>query len=381
MRVLHVINQFCGRGGAEVSLREIVLGTQAPELQHGIAVLDTGLNRFEGLAEAGIPTYEPPSSLRSRIRQIRHVRGAIRSFRPDLVHTTLFDADLAGRVAAKMARVPALTSLVNTPYVPEAVMDTNVSRLKMGGVRLIDTMLSRYATDAFHAITETVASWAIEYLGIDPMKITVVPRGRSRAALGTPSGERRREVRGSLGLSDQTPVLINVARQEAQKGQRFLLEALVDVRRRHPDVVLLLAGREGNRTAALRRAVTGLSLGDTVRELGVRTDVPDLRSASDVFVFPSLYEGLGGAVLEAMALEVPIVASDVPAIKEVVDGDRCAILVPIRDSRALAKGICSVLTDPASAAERAAAAARKFDATYELEISLEGMRRLYESLT
>lgn len=380
MRILHVINQFSGRAGAEVSLRDIVLATQGPTFQHGITVLRIGMNRFDGLADAGILAFEPATPLHSTAARVHHVRRAVRSFRPDLVHTTLFDANLAGRVAARLARVPVLTSLVNTPYVAEARMDRSLDPLKIRVARFVDVMLSRHATTAFHAITEAVASSAVEHLGIDPSKITVVPRGRSRASLGRPSAERRARARRSLGIPGDVPVLINVGRQEAQKGQRYLLEAMVEVRRDHPDAVLLFVGRPGATTETLKRSIVGLGPQGSVRMLGVRNDVPELLCAADVFVFPSLYEGLGGAVLEAMALRVPIVASDVPALSEVLEGGRCALLVPITDHAAMARAISETMKDPGATARRVDAAARRFESTYELSVSIEGMRRLYERI-
>ena len=382
MRILHVINYFTDRAGAEFSLREFVLATQGPGFQHGIAVLGVGINEFASVEAAGVQVFEPRTPLASTLAKIRHVRRAIRSFRPDLVHTTLADSNLVGRVAAKLASLPALTSLVNTPYVEEALMDRDVPflRSKRGFVRLVDGLLGRHATTAFHAITETVAVSAVARLGIDPSAITVVPRGRDREFLGKPSPERRLVARQRLGITDARPVLINVARQEAQKGQGYLLEAMIEIRRQHPDVLLLIVGREGARTSALRRTIADRNLEDSVRMLGLRRDVPDLLCASDVFVFPSLYEGLGGAVLEAMALRVPIVATDVPALQEVLEGDRCALLVPIADPGALARGVCAVLDDPDAASERVKAAAQRFETTYELSVSVEGMRRLYEGL-
>jgi glycosyltransferase involved in cell wall biosynthesis len=380
MRILHVINQFSSRAGAEVSLRDIVLATQGPTFQHGITVLRIGLNQFGGLADAGIPTFEPAAALRSTAARIQHVRRAIRGFRPDLVHTTLFDADVAGRVAAKVTGVRVLTSLVNTPYVAEARLDRRPHPFKMRVVHAVDVLLSRYATTAFHAIAETVAESAVEHLGIDPSRITVVPRGRSREALGISTPERRARARRRLRISEDAPVLINVARQEAQKGQRHLLQALVDVRQDHPGVVLLLVGRPGAQTPVLTRSITALGLRESVRMLGVRRDVPELLCAADVFVFPSLYEGLGGAVLEAMALRVPIVASDVPALSEVLVGGQCGLLVPISSPAPLASAIKEALNHPKGAAARVDAAATRFDSTYELAVTIEGMRRLYQRL-
>jgi glycosyltransferase involved in cell wall biosynthesis len=387
MRVLHVIDLLSGRGGAEISLRGILLGTQGPGLTHAVVVLYPEDRSpasddlcLAVLAAAGIPTFEPPAPLRSLAARVRHVQAAIRAFQPDLVHTTLYEAGVAGRLAARMSRVPVLTSLVNTPYTPDVVRHCGVHPLKLHAVRWIDSLLSRHATSAFHAITNVVADHAVAALGIDRRSITVVPRGRSLAHLGARSGERRRAARAGLGLTDDAPVLINVARHDAQKGQIYLLDALVDVRRRHPRAVLLLVGRPGNRTAALERRIDELGLHGAVRTLGHRDDVGDLLCASDVFVFPSLYEGLGGAVLEAMALRVPIVASEAPALREVLAGGSCGLLVPVADVPALARAICEVLEDEDAARRRVAAAAARFESTYNLAACLEGMRGLYTSL-
>lgn len=377
MRVLHVINQFSGRAGAEVSLRDIVLSTQGHELQHAVAVLRPEPNRFDGLAEAGVGVFVPHRGPRSTLGRTVHVARAISTFRPDLVHTTLFDASVAGRVAAKTARVPVLTSLVNTPYAPEALRDREVQPVAMRAVKAVDGLLSRHATTLFHAITEVVAEAAVADLGIPRGRVEVVPRGRDRARLGLPSSERRHAVRTELGIGPHDPVLINVGRQEAQKGQTYLIEAFAEVRAEHPAATLLLVGRDGNRTHAVEQRIAELNLESAVRRLGVRQDVGDLLCASDVFVFPSLYEGLGGALLEAMALRVPIVASSAPAIREVLDDGRCGTLVPVADASALAAAVTDVLYHPAGALGRVEAAERRFDRVYDLSVCLAGMTRLY----
>ena len=97
--------------------------------------------------------------------------------------------------------------------------------------------------------------------------------------------------------------------------------------------------------------------------------------AADVFVFPSLYEGLGGALIEAMALEAPIVAFDVPAVRETV-GD-VGLLVPPRDARRLAEACRSLLTSPTLADDLRARGRRRFETTFTNERYLTGMRALY----
>src|SRR5205823_1865576 len=105
--------------------------------------------------------------------------------------------------------------------------------------------------------------------------------------------------------------------QERQKAQWALLEAVPRLVERQPDVVVLVAGREGNATSELALRMRDPIVRAHVRVLGHRADVPDLLAASDVFAFPSIFEGLGGSVIEAMALGLPIVASDLSALREV----------------------------------------------------------------
>lgn len=377
MRVLHVINQFSGRAGAEISLRDIIVGTQGDELQHGVAVLGTANNDFSDLEALAVETFTPSTLLRSTVQRVAHVSRAARAFRPDLIHTSLFQADVAGRIVARRAGLPVLVSLVNTPYTPMARPRLRRRRLKLVGVRAVDRLLSRHATSAFHAITEAVADAAVVELGIDRARITVIPRGRSLERLGRSSAERRTRVRAELGVGTDAPVLVNVARQEPQKGQLHLLEALPFILREFPDVVLLLVGREGSSTPELRRGVETLGLAPHVRALGVRRDVGDLLVAADVFVFPSLYEGLGGAVLEAMALGVPIVASSSPAVAEVLEDGRCGILVPPADAMALATGVLEVLAEGQTVSARVDAAHERFSRMYELGLCLARMRELY----
>lgn len=375
MRLLHVIDRLT-EGGAETSLREELLATRK-DFQHAVAVLHPDGNRIGELDAAGIEVFVPPGECGSRLSRLAHVRRAIRDYGPHLVHTSLFEADLAGRVAAKATGTPAVTSLVNTPYAPEVVADRVVPRGKLAAVQAVDRLLSRHATVAFRAISEAVADAAVRDLGVPRDRVWVVPRSRDVRRLGARSPARRDRVRRALGVKDTTPVLLNVARQEAQKGLVPLVDAVARLREDETDVVLLQAGRAGNRTRELRARVVRQELGGHVRFLGFRDDVGDLLCAADVFVLPSRYEGLGGAVLEAMAMGVPVVATDVPALREVLDGGRCGLLVPAGDPSALATAVRRVLREPDEAAARARAGAERFAAVYAPAGVTDRVRRFY----
>lgn len=375
MRLLHVIDRLA-EGGAETSLREELLATGC-DFEHGVAVLYPDGNRVDELSAAGIPVFQPARTCPSRLSRTSHVLRTIRSYQPDLVHTSLFEADFAGRVAAKVTGTPAVTSLVNTPYAPEVVADPAVSRRKLAAVRAVDRVLSRHATVAFRAISQAVADAAVRDLGVPRERIRVVPRSRDLRRLGACSSERRARVRRQLGVGEAAPVLLNVARQEAQKGLAPLVEAVARLRDEDPGVVLLQAGRAGNRTRQLHDQVARHGLEENVRFLGFRDDVGDLLCAADVFVLPSRYEGLGGAALEAMAMRVPVVASDVPALREALDDGRCGVLAQPGDPAALATAVGRLLAEPAAAAGLARAGAERFATAYGRGAVMEHVRDFY----
>jgi glycosyltransferase involved in cell wall biosynthesis len=114
-----------------------------------------------------------------------------------------------------------------------------------------------------------------------------------------------------------------------------------------------------------------------VEFLGHRSDVPDILAAGDVFVFPSLYEGLGGALIEAMALGLPIVASDIPAIQEVVEKDRNALLVPPTATEELGHSIARLLDELPLARSFAKRSVMLFQERFTLEKSVSRMIELY----
>ena len=360
-----------------MSLREIVLHS-AGELDHAIVVLRPEPNDLVPFEEIGVPCYVPTASGRGRLGSIRHVRSAISDFGPDLVHTSLFDADLAGRVAAALERVPVMASFVNTPYVAEVAASDPATGSKLRAIRLIDGFLARHLTDGFHAISQAAADHAVEHLRIPRHAVRVVPRGRSREALGERTPQRRMSVRQRQGWGTR-PIILNVAREEPQKGQRLLISALPSVLERRPDTLLVIAGRAGRSSAHLDAGIRDLGIGGSVQRLGVRTDVADLLSAADVFAFPSLFEGLGGAAVEALGLGLPIVASDIPALRELI-GDDGGWLVPTGDTEALAAALGDALDGGAEVQRRSRAAREAFERTYELRRCLDGMLALYRDV-
>lgn len=374
MRILFIINSL-GAGGAERSLAETLAFPN--DLQAVVACL---IRERDGMETQVVDSGAEVRSIagRSLLGQLRRVRTLTRESCPDLVHTTIFESDVIGRFAAAGMRVPVLTSLVNTSYDPVRLQDPAVNAWKLQAARGIDGWTARHLTTHFHAISNAVKDAAVRDLRIHPDRVTVIERGRDPERLGKPSPERRSRARRALLLEGGNPVVVTVGRQEFQKGQWYLLEAFPQVLAAHPDATLLLAGRPGNASRRIEEVERSAAFDGRIRILGHRDDIPEILAAADVFVFPSLYEGLGGALIEAMALGLPIIGSDLPAIREVVEADRNAVLVPAGSPAALAAAVSALADDPMRRRAMGTRSRQIFEERFTLERSATRLLDLFE---
>ena len=310
--------------------------------------------------------------------RVRALRRLIDRSRPDVVHSTLIRSDLVARAAVIGRGCRQVTSLVNMTYDAGRLLDPHVNRLGLALFRQVDGISARLVTDRFHAITRAVADSNIQALGLSSERVEVVERGRDTKRLGLPSPARRIAARAMLGVDPMDQVVVHVGRQESQKGLTDLVRAMGQLRREGRSVMLLQAGRSGHDTAAIEAVVTAERLDKYVRFLGHRDDVAEVLAAGDVFAYPSLYEGLGGSVIEAMALGLPIVATRIPALAETVEEGRNACLVPVRDPSALASALGKLL-DAEDLRDRWGRRGRQiFEERYTLDRSADRMTAFYE---
>jgi glycosyltransferase involved in cell wall biosynthesis len=180
-----------------------------------------------------------------------------------------------------------------------------------------------------------------------------------------------------LWLPHHAPLVGNVAALVPHKGQRHLLDAVPDVLRHEPDARVVIAG-EGELRASLEQQIRHLHLEKHVVLAGFRPDVLSLHKAFDVFVMPSVSEGLGTSLLDAMAAGRPVVASAVGGIPEVVADGETGILVPPRDHAALAAAIVRLLGDRALRERMGAAGLARVRAHFSVERMVANTLRVYE---
>jgi glycosyltransferase involved in cell wall biosynthesis len=340
MRVLQVIDSLAS-GGAETSLAEMAAPLVALGVDLHVAYLVDRTDVADRLYLAGA-TLWPLTSAGGRLGRVKAVRRLVMSIRPDVVHTTLFEADLAGRAGARLAGVPVVSSLVNEMY-GQRQIDAGLNPIKLRLAHLLDWATSKLVI-SFHAISNDVAHSMGRRLRISADRITVIPRGRDLDRLGRWTEERRRAVRSAIGLSDETPVVLAVAREEPQKGLDTLLRAIALLARDGVEVRLLIAGRRGAASDELDQLTAELDIHPFVSRLGRRDDIADLMVGADALAFPSRWEGMGGTLIEALALECPIVCSDLPVLRETVRRPEFATFVPVDDAPQLAAALSLALS-------------------------------------
>jgi glycosyltransferase involved in cell wall biosynthesis len=378
VRILAVIDGL-GTGGAERSLAELVPLLEVRGFEFEVAFFH---DRNPGVEDLLRKEHVPLRRVRGRNWITRCVRlhREIRRFEPALVHATLVGPSITARVAAAGTGAPVLTTLVGTTYTPPAPLSGK--GIRPAFIRTVDSWTARHLNAGFHAISYAVGDDATAHLRIAESSITVIPRGRGRARLGWPSPDRSERFRHELAVPYDAELVVSVGRQEERKGHVTLVEAWAGIAGARPRAHLVIAGRPGLASPAIDRALDDLPVDARrrVHLVGHTEDIGDLLSASDVFVFPSLHEGLGGALLEALAMSLPIVASDLPAFSEFLVPGENAILVPPGSASAFAEAIVGLLDDEPLRGRMAAANLELFEQRFQLDAVAQQTERLYREV-
>jgi glycosyltransferase involved in cell wall biosynthesis len=263
------------------------------------------------------------------LRWLRRFQGLLRERNVSLIHAHEFGANTWGTMAGRLARRPVIATVHGRSYYAESLRR-----------RLAYRVVSRAA--AMVAVLEDIKRFVVASTGVPARRVRVVHNG-----IGAPapvsSGILAR-LRTELGIRDGDQIVTVVGNLYPVKGHRYLLDAAPMILARCPSTVFLLAGR-GDCEADLREQARRLGVDSRVRFLGLRTDVPALLTIGDVFVQPSLSEGLSIAILEAMAAARPVVTTRVGGNPELVVNERTGLLVEPADAGALAAAVIRLLTD------------------------------------
>lgn len=376
MRILLVIDSFF-TGGAEFSTLELFKYLKEKNVVIQICKLKKMSPEYApetfNLSNDYIATLPNGDFLQKR----KALKKMISQFKPDIIHSVLFNANLLIRsIRVFDSSFIHIESLVNHTYSKNRLQEKGVTKIKLEGYRFLDRITSTLGTDHFHPNGYSVAKHYQEKLGIDQKKMTVVHRGRDIKKYDVLPFNRKQ-----IGIDVDKIILLNVARQEYQKGQDILLKALTLLPRDILEKVhLLIVGREGKLTTSLLKLIEVNKLEKNISFLGHRTDIPELLKMSDIFVFPSRFEGLPGVLIEAEAAGLPVICTNLPMMKEVVEVDRNALVFEINNEKQLAECISKLVLDENLKNEFALESKKIFDEKFLLDSVHQKMYNLYFKL-
>ena len=294
----------------------------------------------------------------------------IRDREIDVLHLQAFGASTFGRLAGLWTRTPAVVH-IHADYRGEP-------KGYPPHVRLADALLGRL-TDKVLAISQPVADFATGSQGFSPSDVEILHNPVDTTEFRPPSPEEAARARAALDLEPSVPVAACVARFHPIKGVDLLVEAWPEVLRSCPSAVLLLVG-DGPDRAMLEERVETLGLRDQVRFLGYRDSVWEVLWACDVLVVPSRMEGLSLAALEGMATGLPVVATRVGGLPEIVTAGQNGFLAEAGDHTDLGKRIGEALLATRSDPEPLRTAALAVASQHDLPTFLSQLDRLYRSL-
>ena len=327
-------------GGAEEMVLNLVRYLP-PEFERSVVCIDQPGPIGAEVQKSGVPFHA--LGLRPGLRRpvdLFRLQQFIHDREPTIVHTFLLTASLYGRFAAMLARVPIVIGT-----------EVNVYERKRPLHQVAERWLMR-RTDAVIASAESVRDFYVAQISADPAKVVVIYNAVDWSQLQTT--KTRDAVRAEVGVPANAPAAGIIARLTEQKAHRVLFDAIAS--RPELSALHLIAVGDGELRDELRRRVEQLGIANRVHFVGSRRDLGNLIGAIDMFVMPSLWEGLPLSLVLAMGAGLPVIASRVAGIPEVVTDNVSGVLVDPGDVPQLAAAMVGVLQDAALGASLGQAA-------------------------
>ena len=350
-----------GMGGAETQFVRLAVGLRARGWGVRVLTLLPPEHFAEQLAAAEVTvTSFGVERGRARPRVLFDLLRELRDHRPDVLVTFLFHPNVLGRLVGRMTGLRVVNSIRGERFggaVRERV------------VRWTSGLPSHVVVNSSRAFERLVRDGLVE-----PKTASVIRNGLDVGSYQKRS--RRRSTRASLGVAEDEFLWLAVGRLEYPKDYPMLLRSFAAAAATRPEFRLAIVGVGPDR-ADLEAAVEGLGLSGRVRFLGVRSDVPDLLAAADGFAFASENEGLPNVVMEALAAGLPVVATSVGGVPELVRDGETGWLVPPRDGDAFARTLERVAGMQPEARRRTGDAGAAFvDATFGLNTYIDQWEQL-----
>jgi glycosyltransferase involved in cell wall biosynthesis len=369
---------------SDVTLTTLLLNQLSRFQQAGFEVAGVAARgpHAEALDDAGVRFFEIPVSRSvNPLGDLRALVSLIRLFRKeqfDIIHTHTPKGGLLGQYAALLAGVPVRVHTIHGLYFPGFMRPEQrwlyvwLERITMAFSQL---NFSQNPEDIPVAIEERISR---------PERLSQIGNGIPLARFDPAhyTAAERRAIRAELGLGDEHIVIGMVGRLVAEKGYREAFEAAKRVRERVPNARFLFVGRFEPKADAIQKdELEKAGIADVAQFLGHRDDVPRLYAAMDIFILPSHREGFPRSVMEAAAMGLPSVVTNIRGCRQTVEHDVTGLMIPLRDPESLADAIVKLATDQALRVRMGRAAREKALREFDENRIIEAIIAAYQQLT
>jgi glycosyltransferase involved in cell wall biosynthesis len=371
LRVVTLVGGIGLSGGAERLAREVTLRLDPERFQRTLCVSRWPDERLDPpvveavmaeLGEAEVRFIGLDRSGPYDLASWRPLMALLRN-ETDIVHSHLFGSNIWAAVLGTLARTPVIVAHEHTwSFQGQPVR------------KFLDRRLIAARADAFLAGSRLDRRRMIEVEHIDPGKLVIVPNGIPEAPVRSGA-----DLRTELRIGPTTPIIGTVCVLRKQKALTMLIDAAAKLLRQLGDVRVLIVG-EGPERPTLERRIADRDLSGVVQLLGHRDDVPDLIRGFDVAVCSSDFEGTPLAILEYMQAGLPIVATRVGGVPDMIDDGIHGLLVEPGDPDGFAAAVGRVVTHPELGAELASAARARQQTEFDIDVTVRAIERLYEDL-
>ncbi|MGH7599239.1 MAG: glycosyltransferase family 4 protein [bacterium] len=389
IKVLHLITHF-GYGGALdntlLTVQRLSRDRYEVHLAAGKLAPDHGYTDWEARARECsdalfiFPDLLRPIHFQRDIRALHQLTDFIREQNYQIVHTHCAKAGVLGRIAARRAEAPIVIHTYHSFgwQVAHAFHSSVWKNYLSSAKKWLYVLVERYGaslSDALIAVAELGKREAIGYNLAPPEKFTTIYSGIDLDRFNTRSAGRNKLCR-SLGLDPDRPIVGTVGRLSIQKAPLDFVSAAKSILQNKPEVQFIIVG-DGPLAPKVAKAI---GAEQRIKMLGFRNNVPEILGVLDIFVLSSLWEGLGRALTEAMAMTLPVVATNVNGVPELVTHGKTGMLSPPREPAQLAANVMWLLDHPNEAREMSECAKERVVSAFSIESMVEQVEELYERL-
>jgi glycosyltransferase involved in cell wall biosynthesis len=371
-RVLFLIDSL-GMGGAERMLVNYLqhLDTNRYEPRVCVFWIRDGNPIAAEIERLGVPVDLIPVSGIRDFKRVASLVGYLRKHRIDLVHTQLETVTVHGGIAAKILGIPAIHTLHTFAYPNATAREIRRSKITWFALRNFH--------DKIIAVSAAVGEYAIAEGRVPREKISVLYNGIDTGYFRRGSDIDRAAVRKALGIPPDAALAVTVAVLRREKGIQYLIEAWPEILESVPNAYYLIVGA-GPYEDQLKSLAATYRLTDRVLFAGARSDIPAILGSSDLFVLPTLGDVLPTVLAEAMASGLPIVASGVGGVPEMVEPGKNGLLVPPGDQTQLAAACVHLLRTPDEARRLGQGGLAIVEARFNVRKQVQELENTYRGL-